>query len=156
MQIQNIHPIHAFVADADNVGLCGQRGCAIDLQRFIAWLRQDRSFDAAESVICTNWLSGMECALLRAIGFVGRFVEAYENCDHAVEEQIVDLVEKKGVRHLYLASGDGGYASLIKRLQKQYGLRVHLICRRSAHSKVLAALCQGITFIDAFAGRAAA
>jgi len=140
--------IHGFIADADNINMCGQRR-TLDLLSFVNFLRTERHLNPSHSIVCSNYLNPMEQVVLEGFGF--RCISARENCDDLVKAEIVRMVEA-GVRILTLASGDGGYAPLLAQLKKAYGLKVHLVASRHCLSDKLrnAVGVAGISFIDRF------
>lgn len=151
MTIQPETAVHGFVADADNISLCGQR-CALDLIKLTNFLKVERHLDPARAVICTNFMLPMEQLILEGLGFT--CLAARQNCDELVKAEILSMVES-GVRILTLGAGDGGYVPLLTRLKAEVGLRVHLIASRHCLSSRLArsSAVDGITYLEWFKAR---
>lgn len=137
---------YGFVADAENISLCGQHRL-VDLLGFVSYLRRYRKLDPRFAVVCNNHLNPMERTVLEGFGF--RCPSARENCDELVKAEMLRMAEA-GVRYLTLASGDGGYLPLVQELKARFGIRVHLIAARRCMSSRLRRIGDGITYLDQF------
>jgi hypothetical protein len=143
--------LYGFVADADNISLCGQRR-TLDLLKLVRFLRTERHLNPAYAVVCTNYLNPMEQLVLEGMGF--ECFSARENADELVKAEIIRMVEA-GVRILTLGAGDGGYVPLLTKLKAKFDLRIHLIASRYCLSNRLlrSGVAEGITYLEHFAVR---